>query len=73
MRVLMLIAALFDLIWRPIEVAWIRWQIEMTEREVLERSLDNSLSDAQAVNYMRLNNYYADRLAALTSRNLGNT
>ena len=63
--------ALLGAPFRWIDVIWTRWRMEATEAELLERSLDGSLSDEQAVNYIRACNYYADRLAALTSRNQG--
>lgn len=54
--------------WRALHAAWLRWRISATDQEVLLRSRDGSLSSTQAINYMRVADYWADQLRALERR-----
>lgn len=53
---------------RAIRIWWCRWRMAQTDAELRDRSKDGSLSDEQAVNYMRNRNWYADQERALRAR-----
>lgn len=53
-----------------LRILWLRWRRDATDAEILARTRDGSLSDSQAVNYLRVRNFYAAQLAALEGRHV---